>query len=437
MIKNEEVKNKLNINSKEIYVYKTILDVYETIINNYLLNITSEEEKSKLIMYIKKGIATIKNANDFSFKENYIRRLEGYLKCIDNKEVKKSVNIKEIKENYFYNLLNILSSKKDLLIAPGMVINENNLDSIIGLIDDKELMNEVSKYIQLELDVKDVKDYIHTRSNALKMLQKLAENMPLVDKYKLILKHYFEYKIENKYVLDIKKEKIAEYHAYEESALDKLLYRSRIETLKEIIANLNTYINNTNAKILNKKIELENFIANITDNELYYIFDFNKDIILTLDRLSNSINPFFDKNLDVSFEGAMSSLRKSDILYFISSNIYDITEENLSEILNYLSIMIDKYTSALNVKERYLEKYQNEMSDDAKLVVSNNHDIALLATNLTSKESINGIRPIAYLYTLDLINNLDINKDNIKEFIDLSVDEKTKEFTDSKVLIKK
>ena len=415
MIKNEEVKNKLNINSKEIYIYKTILDVYETIINNYLLNITNEEEKSKLIMHIKMGIATIKNANDFPFKDAYIRRLEGYLKSINNKEAKKTVNIKEIKENYFYNLLNILSSKKDLLIAPGMVINENNLDSIIGLIDDKELMNEVSKYIQLELDVKDVKDYIHTRSNALKMLQKLAENMPLVDKYKLILKHYFEYKIENKYVLDIKKEKVSEYHAYEESALDKLLYRSRIETLKEIIANLNTYINNTNAKILNKKIELENFIANITDNELYYIFDFNKDIILTLDRLSNSINPFFNKNLDVSFEGAMSSLRKSDILYFISSNIYDITEENLSEILNYLSIMIDKYTSALNVKERYLEKYQNEMSDDAKSIVSNNHDIALLATNLISKESINGIRPIAYLYTLDLINNLDINKDNIKD----------------------
>ena len=142
----------------------------------------------------------------------------------------------------------------------------------------------------------------------------------------------------------------------------------------------------------------------------------NKRIVFALDYMPYTKNPFLANNLDVTFTEAMNSANPDDLQYFIISNLHNITEDNLKEMINYLKELTKRYERVLDSKRLNIVGLMDGMFLDEKEIISDSYLGAFIdKVNNVSDE--NGIKLIHYIKMLLNIHNSNLTIDDVIDVI--------------------
>ena len=419
-IKKEREEYQLTTNQNERNLILQSLGVLDANTQFYLVNLEDEEEKSKLINLIKKKIeelkvffnteeATKNRDEEFCQKFLYYDKLNMYLGCLLRKNMHTNIDLIELKDLYEGLLLaNISKEEKELITTNGEVVDYDMLAKIVSYSDNKS----ISSYFEMKKEEDTLEAYLNSRDKALRSLNYLLNNIDVIEVYKLFLNRYFFLTKKDKSIREELKDANLEY-----SKISKRLFsRKKKEELLDLIVNLKDKLAINNKEINKVKRYIEMLIDKLANEKISYLLMNNKRIIFALDYMPYTKNPFLANNLDVTFTEAMNSANPDDLQYFIISNLHNITEDNLKEMINYLKELTKRYERVLESKRLNIVGLMNDMFLDEKEIISDSYLGAFIdKVNSTSDE--NGIKLIHYIKMLLNIHDSDITIDDVIDVI--------------------
>ncbi len=324
-------------------------------------------------------------------------------------------NLDELKDIYVGNLIDCLGSSARLILDENG-INKDVIRQIITINNNSEVIRELKKYFRVQNTIDDMHDYISDYGYALKKFRNIEDYKDTLSIYKCLIEKY--YSLKKEYGIVNNKRSEINNQLNNISFLGRLFGKRKISKLNNELKKLEYKSNRIRKGISNTKKEINDLISKIDNEEVKYIFDYNKDIVLTLDYLPKNDNPFNDKKLDITMEDAIKSKRKADLTYFLSSNLYSIDENYLVEYNNCLNTILNRFKNAIKVQNEELEITYNNMSSKSKNLLNNNYDLANLVVNLNMYKDKYGFLPINYIYILDdILSGREISDNYINDYM--------------------
>ena len=419
-IKKEREDYQLTTNPNERNLILQSLGVLDANTQFFLVNLEDEEEKSKLINLIKKKKeelkvffnteeATKNSDEELRQKFLYYDKLNMYLGCLLRKNMHTNIDLIELKDLYEGLLLaNISKEEKELITTNGEVVDYDMLAKIVSYSDNKS----ISSYFEMKKEEDTLEAYLNSRDKALRSLNYLLNNIDVIEVYKLFLNRYFFLTKKDKSIREELKDANLKY-----SKISKRLFgRKKKEELLNLISHIKDKLDVNNKEINKVKRYVEMLIDKLANEKISYLLMNNKRIVFALDYMPYTKNPFLANNLDVTFTEAMNSANPDDLQYFIISNLHNITEDNLKEMINYLKELTKRYERVLDSKRLNIVGLMDGMFLDEKEIISDSYLGAFIdKVNNVSDE--NGIKLIHYIKMLLNIHNSNLTIDDVIDVI--------------------
>ena len=416
-IKKERSNYELTTNSKEKELIIQSLKIKDAHIQSYLANLTNAEERKRLIDLLKSKIKKLRetlstgngknNEEELQLKFFYYEKLNTYLDCLNKK--KSYIDIDLVSLNNLYERLLLESINTDarkIITINNTIIDYEKLSDIVFFSERKD----INTYTLMKKEIDEISDYLNSRIRALSSLTSISKNIETIELYKILLDKYFELERKDKNIQKEIKDFMTKYskkHIFSKKKKEELLEeRQNLEDRSAIIH-----------KEINKTIiYLELVINEIANKKLSYLLMNNKRIVFALDYMPYCENPFVANNLDVTFKQAMNSTDPFDLQYFIISNLHNINENNIQDIINYLKELIKRYKNVLENRKNQLDSFKEDMFLDEKEVVMNDSLIKFIY-DLNNQVDTNGIKLIDYVKILLNIKHYDITFDDVIDII--------------------
>lgn len=420
------IKRKLDksTNPNEVYIYKAVLDSYEHKLRNLLASDLTEDEIKDILEAINNKQRELRSKIDLLSRSDYnleeIDRLRDFLRILDDYKTILRTNLRmpqkdennDIKENFSIELAIALSKVKNVVLKRSNFSSSVNYDyepdydtigKLIDIDSNEELVQELIQYTETSDELEDFKKYARRRIHAREEFDKLLPVNNILSIYNLLIERYFSAKTNYDKLLIERNEKLSRLEELKKNTnpLSNLFKKNTINKLSEEINVLNQRLNHVKEDLSHARRQVDICVDGLKESRLKTLFKFNREILFTLGYIPTKENPFCDSKLDVTFQDILDSATPTDVEYFIGSNLHNINEENLSEIMAYFDEVVARLQSRIEIYEKAKKESYYELSDEAKELLEKEPELVRTLVTLNTTTNKYGIKSMSYIYALD------------------------------------